>query len=131
MSWTYAVVSAQEAGPALWGQGISALNAITNPAELMSVKIGSCDSPGYGPRTTIFYLAGATEIPDPAALGTTWSYQAFSNAYSGDDLWQEVADFLNSQADGLTDTQKFWSQVSMTALDSAPAHVALWYRNQD
>lgn len=128
MTWSYQAFTSGQADGDLWNQVINSLNKL-NSSQALTVKISSSDQKGGDSRAVYFYLVDPDQIPDPATLGTTWTFKEFSTNTNYNAMYQELADFLNNDT-SLTNIQKFYSLTSMTNAQGHDSKLILWYRNQ-
>ena len=126
MTFAYVSFTSGQAGSTLLNQIENTLNAF-NSEESKGAKIATTDMKGNSARGLI--ISTKSDAPNPLTLGTTWNYKEFDTGSDYEAMYQEATDFLNNDS-SLTETQKYYSQMTMTNAASNTARLVIWYRNQ-
>jgi hypothetical protein len=114
----------------IWSGITNYLNGQSSLAA-QSAKVATSDQHNGDARYVVI-VSTATEAPDEKTLGTTWNsvvfnYADYGNSYTG--MYNACIDYLNN-SDELSETQKYYSRLSMTNGYTCSSYLVLYYRNQ-
>lgn len=128
MTWVFKEENATFSDDTLYNTALNDINALT-PSEMSSLKVAMSNRNSGNARVLMVYATDAKSIPDITTLGDTWTFKHFSTDGDYNGMYTQLTSFLNDPANGLTDAQTFWSQVSFDNSLSDPSNLVVWYRN--
>ena len=106
------------------------LNSLTSE-EANTVKICTSDQKGGDARSLIVWNGDPASIPG-RPKGTVWQYYTWPTYSDYDQMYRDLIDALNNKklpnGTNLTDSQVYYSKITMTNYQSGDATLSLWYR---
>ncbi len=127
MTWVFKEENATNSDDGLYNTALNDINALT-PSEMSSLKVAMSNRNSGNARVLMIYATGVNSIPDITTLGNTWTFKHFSTDGDYNGMYTQLTTFLNDPANGLTDAQTFWSQVSFDNSLTYASNLVVWYR---